>query len=831
MRKDMNFKSYIDYIIYKKNEENSYILLRGWAFDKEDRQINYKAMIDGKEVEPIVTRLDRGDVAAAHGGGRLYAKSGFMMEIPISSDIDPMDVKIYGHVEDSNFILQELPRKKLLKYKNSSYIEHKIDSITSQSSEDGVRFQINGWAFIDRESPNEIAYQVVDRKGDLIEIDVRKRYIDDISKTIKAKENNTDCGFIIKFKGNIGETYSFLIIGDENNLIEVKIRHKEETLLTTIIENVKAKKINKAVRYLINYGVKGFLEMVKKAPQVHSFGIPYEDWLKGHEATKEELEQQRNHSFEYAPKVSLLVPTYNTPIIFLREMIESVIEQTYPNWELCIGEGSGGNKELERVIEEYCQKDSRIKCKILDKNYGISGNTNAALSLATGDYVTLFDHDDLLTPNALYEVVKSLQDVRHDIIYTDEDKVTSDLATYFDPHFKPAWSPDLFRSHNYICHLFTVKRSIIEEVGGFRSEYDGSQDYDVMFRCIEKSESIEHIPKILYHWRIHKNSMAGNPESKMYCYEAGRKAIQSHYDRTGVPAKVEFTELMGIYHTIYETPGNPLVSIVIPNKDHPEDLKNCIESLFGINTYTNFEIIIVENNSEEQDTFTYYSTVQEERDNVVVVTWEGEFNYAAINNFGVTHAKGDYILFLNNDTKVINETALIELLGCCMRKEVGVVGARLLYVDDTVQHAGIVIGFNDGYADYVFNGLHKSDFSYFARSRSNSNYSAVTAACMMVDRKVFDEVAGFSEEFKISANDIDFCLKVRQTGRLVVYNAFSLWYHYESKTRGYEDTQEKMERFKSEIALFKERWGEFIEEGDPYYNKNFRIDLTPYRLG
>ena len=827
----MSFKSYIDYILYKKNEENSYILLRGWAFEKEDRSINYKAIIDGKVVVPTVTPLERGDVAIRYGEGRLYVDSGFVMEIPVSSEEDPRSLKIQGEAEGKKFTLLALSQKKLMKVKDSNPIEYKIEKIINQKIDDEVRFQINGWAFRSGGQVDNIEYQVKDSEGNLIDIEVRKRYVDDLSKNIKTKSDSLDCGFVVKFKGSESDTYTFTIIGDEGSVIRESITYKEVTPINTIVENLKERKLKKAVKYLFEHGPRGFLQRLKGVPQIHPFGIPYEDWYEGHKATEEELEKQRNHVFLYSPKISLLVPTFNTPIVFFKEMIESVLEQTYTNWELCIGEGSGGNKELEAVIHEYSQKDSRIKYKVLDKNYGISGNTNEALKLATGEYVTLFDHDDLLTPDALFEVVKTLQETKHDVIYTDEDKVTSNLTTYFDPHFKPDWSPDLFCSYNYISHLFTVKRDIMEEIGGFRSEYDGSQDYDVIFRCIEKAKSIKHIHRILYHWRVHQNSMAGNPESKMYCYEAGREAILSHYQRKGVAARVEFTDFLGIYHTVFETPGNPLISIIIPNKDHVEDLKKCITSLFEVNTYTNFEIIIVENNSVLETTFTYYRDIQKERDNVKVIVWEGEFNFSAINNFGVKHAKGDYLLFLNNDTKAINPEVLSELLGCCMQEDVGVVGAKLLYVDDTIQHAGIILGFDGGYANYPFSGLHKSDYSYFARTRSNVNYSAVTAACMMVERGIFQEVGGFSEEFKIAANDIDFCLKVRQKGKLIVYNAFSEWVHYESKTRGYEDTPEKLKRFEGEVALFKERWSKVVEEGDPYYNKNFRMDLSPFRLG
>ena len=587
-------------------------------------------------------------------------------------------------------------------------------------------------------------------------------------------------------------------------------------------------KIKRAWKYLLKNGPVSFMHRFFGVGG--EFGIPYEEWLKKHRVTSKELKEQRAHRFEYMPKVSLVVPTYQTPLNYFHQMIESVLNQSYSNWELCIAEGSEDNKELQSAVKEYGDRDSRIKYKILEKNYGIAGNSNEALSLATGEYIALFDHDDLLTPDALYEVVHSLQETRHDILYTDEDKVNSDLTEYKDPNFKPDWSPDLFCSHNYITHLFVVKKSIIDKVGGFREEFEGSQDYDLMFRCIENATSIKHIPRILYHWRVHDNSVAGNPESKMYAYEAGRRAIEEHYKRTGVRATVEIMELWGMYHTLYETTGNPLVSIIIPNKDHIGDLKVCIDSLYKRNTYGNFEVIIVENNSTEKETFNYYRKLQEKHKNVKVVIWKGEFNYSAINNLGAKHAQGDYLLFLNNDTEVINSTAISELLGCCMQKDVGIVGAKLLYRDDTVQHAGVVVGFG-GFAGHVFNGIHKSDYGYMVRARINCNYSAVTAACMMVKRAVFEEVEGFTEAYKVGINDIDFCLKVRETGKLVVFNAHSLWYHYESKTRGYESTPEKLERFKSEIGLFRERWAQILRDGDPYYNKNFIVELGPFKLG
>ena len=497
---------------------------------------------------------------------------------------------------------------------------------------------------------------------------------------------------------------------------------------------------------------------------------------------------------------------------------------------LCIADGSEGDSVVEAILEDYTKKDSRIKYRLLEKNLGIADNTNAALELATGDYIGLFDHDDILAENALYEIVNALQEDDYDILYTDEDKISGDGKEHNDPNFKPDFSMDLFRSHNYITHFFVVKHSIMNKIEGFRSEYDGSQDYDLMFRCIENSEKIKHIPMILYHWRIHQNSVAGDPASKMYAYDAGKRAIEAHLKRMNIAASVEHQGLWGMYHVKYETPGNPLISIVIPNKDHTKDLDVCIRSIQEKSSYRNFEMIVVENNSTEKETFSYYEKIQEEFENVKVVTWEGSFNYSAINNFGVKYTNGEYLLFLNNDTEMISEHALEEMLGCCMREEVGAVGAKLLYEDDTVQHAGVVVGFG-GYAGHVNTGIGRDDYGYMVRAMINCNYSAVTAACMLTKKELFLQVGGFDEQFVVACNDVDYCLQLRSLDKLIVYNAFAEWYHYESKSRGYEDTPEKLARFENEVKKFQKKWPEILEKGDPFYNPNFPVTQAPFTLG
>lgn len=643
----------------------------------------------------------------------------------------------------------------------------------------------------------------------------------------------SDPWFMVKDAvGKVHIRYQLTIVEEEDRELYVQemkyIRARRNSKLRKCARGVK-KSLHIAkymTKHVMKHGIRGIRTAYRNMDKVE-----YHHWFLANRITTEEQEIQRGaeKNFAYRPKISVLVPVYRTPIPVLREMIESVCNQTYSNFELCIADGSMGDDVLEDTILQYHKKDARVVYRKLDENSGISGNTNAALSMATGEYVGLLDHDDLLEPDALYEVVSRLQQQKYDILYTDEDKVNEDSTKFMDPNFKPDFSMDLFCSHNYITHFFVVKKSIIDSVGGFRSEYDGSQDYDVMFRCIEQSKDICHIPKILYHWRMITGSTADNPASKMYCYEAGRKAIESHLQRVGLDGTVTMTDMWGIYHTVYKVVGEPLVSIVIANKDLTDTLDQCIRSIEEKSTYRQFEIIVVENNSTEDATFAYYEKIQKEYSNVHVVTWEDEFNYSAINNYGVAHAKGEYILLLNNDTEMITPTAIEEMLGICCRKEVGIVGAKLLYPDDTVQHAGVVVGFG-GYAGHVFHGIPRHDLGYMMRPMMNCNYSAVTAACLMVKRSVFDEVGGLTEIYKVACNDIDFCLKVREKGYLVVYNAFSEWYHYESKSRGYEDTPEKMERFQREVRKFQARWGDFLEQGDPYYNSNFPITGEPYTL-
>ena len=593
-----------------------------------------------------------------------------------------------------------------------------------------------------------------------------------------------------------------------------------------ILKKLSPYTIRKGILYLRHYGLKEFV--LKFTERFETSDVDYQQWFFSHRILAEKLERQSQTCWENPAHISIAVPLYKTPEAFLRQMIESVQAQSYPYWELCLADGSETSSEVYKVVLEYQKKDKRIRYQSLENNKGIAGNTNAALEMASGDYIALLDHDDFLEPDTLYEIARQIKEKRADIIYTDEDKISANGTEYFQPHFKPEFNLDLLRSNNYICHFFAVKREIVQKVGGFQKEFEGAQDYDFIFRCVEKSKKIVRVPKILYHWRTHRESTADNPQSKQYAFDAGRRAIEEHLRRCKTDAEVFHTKDFGFYRVKYKVHGTPLVSIIIPNKDQAATLKQCLESIWNGSTYPNIEILIVENNSEKEETFQYYKEIDGKR-NVRILYWKETFNYSKINNFGAAHAKGEYLIFLNNDMEVIAPEWIEELLGNCQREEVGIVGARLYYPDHTIQHAGVVIGMG-GIAGSMFVGMDGKRTGYLHKAGIQQDMSAVTAACMMVKQTVFSEAGGFEEELAVAFNDIDFCLRVREKGYLVVYNPYVELYHYESKTRGAEDTEEKIRRFQSEIEYMRKRWIKLLKQGDPYYNPNLSLKKWDYSI-
>ena len=585
--------------------------------------------------------------------------------------------------------------------------------------------------------------------------------------------------------------------------------------------------IQKGWRYMKHYGIKGF--WIRLHERFEPEEVPYGPWYEAYIPTEEELEAQRKKKWSYAPKISIAVPAYKTPELFLRQLIQSLQDQTYNNWELCIANASPQDASMEYVLKSCSAMDSRIVWKKLKENRGISENTNEAFAMATGDYVGLLDHDDLLAPNALYEIAAALEkEPETEVLYTDEDKVRGEQLEHFQPHLKPDFNEDLLRSNNYICHFFVVKRTLLQKVGGMRKEFDGAQDYDFIFRCTEAAGKICHIPEILYHWRTHEASTADNPQSKLYAFEAGKRAIEENLKRRGLQGEVSHTKDYGFYRVKYAVQGEPLVSIIIPNKDAKTDLEKCIRSVKEKSSYKNYEILIVENNSETEEIFAYYKELSKDPA-IRLLKWKKEFNYSAINNFAAKKARGEYLLFLNNDTEVITEDWIQELLGICQRQGTGAVGARLYYGDHTIQHAGTVIGIG-GIAGHMFVNLPGERTGYMHKAALIQDLSAVTAACMLVKREAFEEVGGFEEQLSVAFNDVDLCLRLREKGCLVVYNPYAELYHYESKSRGAEDSKEKVRRFQSEIEFMRCRWEKLLKAGDPYYNKNLSLTKWNYSL-
>ena len=549
--------------------------------------------------------------------------------------------------------------------------------------------------------------------------------------------------------------------------------------------------------------------------------------------------EERETVFDRMIKISILVPLYNTPEPFLRDMITSVLNQTYQNWELCLADGSDAEHgEVGRICREYLEKDSRIVYQKLLKNEGISGNTNECLKLATGEYIGLFDHDDILHPSTLYEYVKAVNEQDADYIYCDETTFKNgDINKMLTMHFKPDYAVDNLRANNYICHFSVFAKRLLEGEELFRSRFDGSQDHDMILRMTDRAKHIVHIPKLLYYWRCHEGSVASGIDAKPYVVAAAKGAVADHLRRHGF-THFQITSTRAfetIFKIRYEIIGDPMISIVIPNKDHAADLKRCITSILEKSTYENYEIVIVENGSETKEIFEYYTSLKE-YDNIRVVTYEkpegqNGFNYSAVNNFGVKQTKGDYILLLNNDTEVITVNWMEELLMYAQREDVGAAGAKLYYGNKTIQHAGVVLQLGAhrtaGHSHY---GQSRENLGYMGRLCYAQNVSAVTGACLLVKKSLFEEVGGLDESFAISLNDVDFCLKLREKGLLNVFTPFAELYHYESVSRGLDDSGEKAERYNRESAHFREKWKTVLEKGDPYYNPNFSLDRSDFAL-
>lgn len=678
-----------------------------------------------------------------------------------------------------------------------------------------------GWA-VSSVTENEIEITVTDEKKEPVDAIVTWAARPDVGL---AKYGDPKAGHVgifleIPFRGQHLATVHFKEKNAQGNVIS----EQSLPLNPALIAARKFLKESKA-QYV---STKKSLIWLKKKLTGNEYA-DYDTWLRIMRVSRQELFEQRKTKFSYAPKFSVVVPLYHTPAKFLKDLVRSMMYQSYANWELCLVNASPEDVHLTSLLENWAMRDKRIRVIRLEKNLGIAQNTNAGIAASTGEFIAFLDHDDFLEPDALFCYADALnKDKTIDVFYSDEDKTDEYAAHYFYPHFKSDFNINLLHANNYMCHFLAVRKSLVDTVGGLNEKFDGAQDYDFVLRLTENTKKIYHCPRILYHWRCSNQSTAANQGNKMYAIHAGKAALNAHYKRIGWNARAQEGAVDGWYQTKFTLKEEPLVSILIPNKDHTDDLDVCLNSFFERADYQNYEFIIIENNSVLPETFAYYEKIEKEHDNVKVVYWEAGFNYSAINNFGFKFAKGDYIMLLNNDVELITPDIFQSMLGFCMRPEVGIVGAKLLYNDHTVQHAGVLVGAG-GLADHVFKGIHEDDPGYMGRAISSQDVSAVTAACLLVKRSVYEEVGGLEDEFQVAFNDVDFCLKVRKAGYLIVYDADVKLFHYESKSRGMEDTTERFIRFGNEMMLLNSKWDILSTFVDPYYNPNLSY-LEYYKI-
>ncbi|MDT2837889.1 glycosyltransferase family 2 protein [Enterococcus durans] len=689
-----------------------------------------------------------------------------------------------------------------------------IDKITRERATSDLL--IVGWA-VD-EVTKEIPHIKVDKENviaevtNVVRLDINHLYNLDVK---------TPSGFSIRLSGRLkGRAILDFQTKKHQNGIAVKLnsRYPYDDGLETGWEK-KKRLLKKGINYARTHGVKKAIRRVKL--ELKPGSIDYAEWITRHENIDLKSQQEQSKKFDYRPLISIAMPVYNVEIKWLEKCIDSVINQTYDNWELCISDDASTDPKIKKCLEAYEQKEPRIKVVFRKENGHISLATNSALEIATGEFIALLDNDDELPPHALFEVVKVLNERPElDVIYSDEDKIDAE-GNRFDPHFKADWSPDTLMGNNYISHLGVYRSSIVKSLGGFRKGYEGSQDYDLVLRVTEQipEDHIYHIDKVLYHWRTIPGSTASSGEAKSYIYDSGVKALTDALNRRGIKGTVRPGLISGFYEVTYEVLQEELVSVIIPTKNGYDDLKLCVDSIIEKTSYPNYEIIIADNGSTDpkmQELFAEYKKQLDER--FIVELIDIPFNYSRINNLAAKKASGKYLLFLNNDTEVIEPNWMTTMVSYAQFDRIGCVGAKLYYPDDTTQHAGVLVGIG-GVAGHALNNYDRTHCGYFGRLVIDVNYLAVTAACMMVKAVDFKAVNGFDETLEVAFNDVDLCLKIYELGRYNVYAHQVELYHFESKSRGYEDTPEKQKRFAGEIKKMQDKWPAYIAH-DPFYNDN-----------
>lgn len=676
-------------------------------------------------------------------------------------------------------------------------------------------------------------------------------YLIDEKVKVKVYADGKEVKSKLKVIGNKNRFMLVAILSDKDKKIKVSFMKRNKEVASIKLKNTKMVRIN----YKINAIMKKLLKVPKSIGKSikflwkeHHFLVPRVLWKEYRKRFKQKvgllLNLEYNHPFRikdynkwidnvekkpvykklsYQPLISILIPTYNIGREYLSECIDSVLNQHYKNFEICLADDNSTSKETIETLKEYEKKDKRIKVVYRKENGHISKATNTALKMAKGEFVGLMDNDDLLTENALYEMVYALnQNKKLDLIYSDEDKLDMS-GRRCEPHFKPDYSPDTLLGGNYICHFEILRKSIVDEIGGERSEFVGAQDFDLFLRFVEQTtpDRICHIPKILYHWRKVPGSTADTIENKEYAIEAGKKAVEEAMKRRKKQAEVIVPIESTQYIVEYKYKKEPKVSIIIPTRDYFETLDKCLKSIYKNTTYKNYEIIIVNNDSKEKETIKLFSKYKKKYSNFKVVEAPGEFNFPKINNIAVKECTGKYLLFLNNDTEVITPTWINSMVGYAMQEHIGAVGPKLLYPDDTIQHGGVVVGI-EGAARHAFLHSEMDSFGFYGRLLVPYNYSAVTAACMMIEKKKFIEVGKFNEDLKVALNDIDLNLKLLEKGYYNVFLPQVELYHYESKSRGLDTTSKKYQQFLEEKKYFQDKWKKYINK-DPFYNENLSL--------
>lgn len=702
-----------------------------------------------------------------------------------------------------------------------------IDSIYREKETNNLT--ITGWALaIAAKSSPEI---LVNNQEQVASYEIKRVLREDVNQ-IYETEPAVMAGFEIKLVGLLKKDQLELRFISEDSHTEqsewINLGKKHplvpgtEDKLSRLMINV-----HKGISYLKRNGIKGTIQRVKIEKIRRQSSYP--SWLERNEQFDFEQIKAEIAAFDYRPKISIAMPVYNVEEKWLRRCIDSILIQDYPNWELCMADDASTDPKVKELLEEYQQLDERIKVVYRKVNGHISEATNSALALATGEFVALLDNDDELPRIAFYEVVKALnENPELDLLYSDEDKIDMD-GNRSDPSFKPDWSPDLLLGTNYISHLGVYRKTILEEIGGFRKGYEGSQDYDLVLRFTEKTtaERIKHIPKVLYHWRMLPTSTAVDQASKGYAFEAGLKAVQDALVRRGIKGYATHGRANGLYDVYYEVEKEELVSIIIPTKNGYKDVQRCVSSILEKTTYQNYEIIIADNGSTDEKMQELYASYQEQlNDRFRVLTIDIPFNFSKINNIAAKSVQGKYLLFLNNDTEVINGDWLKLMVSFGQQERIGCVGAKLLYPNNTIQHAGVILGLG-GVAGHGHYGYPHGDLGYFGKLALNVDYLAVTAACLLMKKADFEAVSGFDEEFTVAFNDVDLCLKVKALGRDNVWLHEAELYHFESQTRGYDDKGKKKKRFEKEKAMMENKWASLIAD-DPFYNPNLTRDIPNF---